>query len=1222
MDRFTRGFLLLIFCSLSITSTAYSQRFSPLRIHPVDRVRASVDDGRRVLLPGNRHPLARPELEAGAVEQETPMERMILVLRADDSQEQALQALIAAQHEPRSALYHQWITPSVFGEHFGVSQHDLDQVVNWLGAHQFRIDEIPAGSRSIIFSGSAASVEAAFHTTIRRYRIGTEMHTANATDPEIPAALSGVVAGVATLHDFHSKAMHRSVRPLTTAQGHSTPQYTSGSYHYLAPADFATIYNVAPLYAGGVDGSGQKLAIVARSNIKMSDVQYFRSTMGLPANNPTVVLNGPDPGVVGGGEEDEADLDVQWSGAVAPKATVLFVVSKSTSSTDGVDLSAQYIVSNNLAPVMSTSFGLCEASTGATKMAFYNNLWQQAATQGITSMISSGDSGAAGCDGGSASSATHGLGVNGLCSSPYSVCVGGTEFNEGSNASQYWSSSSASNWASALSYIPEVAWNESGINGGSGLWSTGGGASIYYSKPAWQTGVGVPQDGKRDVPDVSLTAASHDGYLVAIEGGLYVIGGTSASSPSFAGLMALVNQQTGSAQGNANTTFYGLANLQYAGGLTYFHDITAGNNSVPGLTGFSAGTGYDLATGLGSVDATTLVNHWMDATAPTLTLTASPSSATLSLGSSGSVSVRVADTNSSATSVALSVSGAPAGVTATFGSSSVPAPGSNNTTLNLTANASVVPGTYTLTLNATDGTLSQSSTLSLTISSSGCTLTSSVSSMNVNVGASSTAQITCPPVNGFNTSLKLTVTGGPQGTVTFSPTSISGTAKSTLTVKPTTTAAAGTYTLSVTAAGGSFSQSISIPLTINDLTLSLSSSKLTLTPGSSSQITVTTAHAGGFQSSVALSITGLPTGATGVFTPSTIASPGDGTSTLALQTGATTAGGTYTLTVKAVGGGITRTQTLSLAVPGFTLTASPTSLSVGQGASGTVTFTVGSVAGGFSSPVAFSILSADGSAVPSTITPAFNPSSLAAPGSGKSILTLALAANTTLASYSLSVTASGGGVTRSVTIKLTATPPPSFTLKASPTSLNLVTGGSLTSTITSTAAYGFSSNVALSAGTLPSGVTASFQSTSIAGNAGHTVLTLQASGATPGSYTVTITGVGGGVTATVPITLNVSTVTMTVAPASLTISHPSTASVAVTTSVSGPYASTVTLAVSGLPKGVTASFSPSSITNAAIGASTLKLTSTTSAVAGTSTITVKGTCGGATLTSTFTLIVQ
>ena len=518
-----------------------------------------------------------------------------------------------------------------------------------------------------------------------------------------------MVAGAVTLHNFGRKAMHSRVEAL--------PQYTTGSTHYLAPADFATIYDVAALYSGGIDGTGQTIAIVGRTNIKVSDVTTFRSTFALPVNNPTVVVNGTDPGIVSTGEASEAYLDVEWSGAVAKMATVKFVVSKSTNTTDGVDLSAQYIVSNNLAPVMSTSFGSCEAQMGSTERAFYSSLWQQAASQGITTLISAGDSGAAGCDSASATKATGGAAVNGLCSTPYSVCVGGTEFNEAGNNNLYWSATNNASNASALSYIPEVAWNESASNGGSGLWATGGGASAYYAKPTWQAGLGVPADAKRDVPDVSLAAAGHDGYFVDILGSYYIVSGTSAASPTFAGLMALVNQKTGSRQGNANTVLYPLATLAASGGAQVFHGTTGGNNTVPGVTGFTAGPHYNQATGLGSADAFVLVNHWTDSSTPAgpaYTLSLTQPSVSVNLGGQATNSAKVAVSGGFNSAVALSVTGLPTGVTASIAPATFVAPGSGSGVLTISAAATVAPGSYALTVTATAGTQRKRRRLALT----------------------------------------------------------------------------------------------------------------------------------------------------------------------------------------------------------------------------------------------------------------------------------------------------------------------------------------------------------------------------------------------------------------------------------------------------------------------------------------------------------------------------
>jgi subtilase family serine protease len=471
-------------------------------VQPQDRITGFVDDEKRVTLHGNRHPLAIAQYDGGAVSPDFRMDRMLLTLLPDAAQEDALTQLLDAQHNPESPYYHHWLTPKQYGERFGVSEADVAQVTARSQSHGMEVEEVTVGRRSIAFSGTAAQVKSAFHTQIQSCRIGGEVHHANASDPEIPVALAQVVGGVVSLHDFRSAPTNNGGRiPM--------PDFTSGGAYYLAPADFATIYDIAPLYQQSITGSGQSVAIVARSNVHLSDVRQFRAFFGRPANDPQIIVNGTDPGVLNSGEETEADLDVEWSGAVARSATIKFVVSKSTNASDGSYLSAQYIVSHNLAPVMSMSFGVCEAALGSSGNSFINSLWHQRQHKASPYSYPPGDSGAAGCDSASASRATHS--VNGRCSSPYSVWVGGTEFNDSSHPSLYWSPSNATGTqSSALSYIPEVTWNESAAGG---LWSSGGGASTIYAKPSWQTGTGVPADGKREVPDVSLGAAGHDGYV-------------------------------------------------------------------------------------------------------------------------------------------------------------------------------------------------------------------------------------------------------------------------------------------------------------------------------------------------------------------------------------------------------------------------------------------------------------------------------------------------------------------------------------------------------------------------------------------------------------------------------------------------------------------------------------------------------------------------------------
>jgi subtilase family serine protease len=720
LDRRAFSFLTLtiLFSLLSLNLPARAQSPSdppsPLLaqsrfVQVSDRITSFIDDDQRVTLHGNVHPLALAQYDAGAVAPDFLMEHMLLTLLPDATQQDALDQLVDAQNNLESPYYHQWLTPEQYGERFGVSDADTAQIAGWLQEHGMEVEEVAAGRRSIIFSGTAAEVQEIFHTSIHTYKVSGEVHHANIKDPEIPAALVQVVGGVVSLHDFHSAPTHSLVRK-------PSPDFSSGGANYLAPADFATIYDLGPLYQQAINGSGQSIAIVARSNIKIADARQFRTFFGLPANDPQIIVNGTDPGIWSSGEETEADLDVEWSGAVARNASIKFVVSKSTNASDGVDLSAQYIVNHNLAPVMSTSFGLCEASLGSSGNSFLNSLWQQAAAEGITVFVSSGDSGAAGCDSASAAAATHGRGVNGLCSTPYSVCVGGTELNDVSNPTRYWaSSSSPGTQASALSYIPEVVWNVSGP--GQGLWAGGGGASVLYTKPSWQAGTGVPADGKRDVPDVALTAAGHDGYLIYQEGELYVVGGTSAASPSFAGVMALVVQNTAARQGNANGAFYSLASKQRAGGASVFHDTTVCNNSVPGQTGFNATVGYDQASGLGSIDGSILVNHWGDASpaVPAFHAALSASSLSVTAGSNHSIAVTVTVSGGFKAAVALSITGLPSGVSGAFTPTALSAPGSGSSVLKIAATSGAKAGIYSATVSASSGTTKQQIPLSVTI---------------------------------------------------------------------------------------------------------------------------------------------------------------------------------------------------------------------------------------------------------------------------------------------------------------------------------------------------------------------------------------------------------------------------------------------------------------------------------------------------------------------------
>jgi len=583
------------------------------------RITESVDSRRTVPLPGSTHARIRQARDRGRVAADLMMDRAILALKSSPEQKADLEALLAAQQDPSSPQYHQWLTPKEFGERFGVSGEDVSVVRKWLETYGLHVDHVAESGRDIEFSGTARQIERAFSTEIHQYDFNGEPHVANATDISIPRALAGTVSGVVSLHDFVSKPKLQRFR--------SVPNYTFGGRHAMVPYDFAVIYDLAPLWSQGFDGTGQTIAIAGRTNINVNDVATFRSMYGLPDSTLEVIVNGTDPGVVNEDEEGEADLDVEWAGAVAKGAQIKLIVSRSTRASDGIVLSEMYIVNNNAAPVMSSSFGFCETASPSTSQ-FYADLWQQAAAQGISVVVASGDSGSAACDSPSLTEARRGLSVNGEASTPYNVAVGGTQFNENGADSVYWNATNdPQNRSSAKIYIPEIVWNESGPDG---IWGTGGGVSTVHSTPSWQTGYGVPavdpgttNQHHRYLPDVSLTAAGHDGYVIQQRSSLFIASGTSASAPAFAGILAIVNQLTNQANGNPNPRLYALASQVPSA----FHDITSGSNAVPcaagtpdcvdGLTaGYSAGPGYDLTTGWGSIDAYVFVHAWQTSTAP------------------------------------------------------------------------------------------------------------------------------------------------------------------------------------------------------------------------------------------------------------------------------------------------------------------------------------------------------------------------------------------------------------------------------------------------------------------------------------------------------------------------------------------------------------------------------------------------------------------------------
>jgi len=481
----SRRFTSFVLCTGFIAALALGPRASygqaaqrpPARhVTQAPRISGSVDESHLTLLKGNTIPFANIRNDRGAAGQDLQLQRMLMLLRRSPDQESALNKLLQSQQDPGSPQFHQWLTPEQFGAQFGPVEEDIQTVTGWLTSHGFTQITVSKGGTVIEFSGISGQVQEAFHTEMHRYAVNGAMHLANDRDPSIPTALAPVISGIVSLNDFGRRSMLIRGPTLHSTKGQAHPERVPGvspdltlsgptllaSFFGVAPYDFATIYDVLPLWNAGFDGTGQTIAIVGETDINPSDPSNFRAFLGLPPNDPTITVAGADPGFQP--DELESDLDVEWSGAVAKGAHIELVSAASTETTAGVDLAALYIVDNNLAPVMSESYGQCELFLGTTGNAFENAIWQQASAEGITVLVSSGDEGSAACDPTDQNQnlAVHPMAVNGLASTPYNTAVGGTDFNQYNLWTNYWSlTSDPTTKKSVLSYIPEVPWNDS-----------------------------------------------------------------------------------------------------------------------------------------------------------------------------------------------------------------------------------------------------------------------------------------------------------------------------------------------------------------------------------------------------------------------------------------------------------------------------------------------------------------------------------------------------------------------------------------------------------------------------------------------------------------------------------------------------------------------------------------------------------------------------------------
>jgi hypothetical protein len=745
---------------------------------PAPRIQSEISLSSVTPVKGALGPFAQPRFDAGRMPTDTRLTGMLINFNRTAAQQADLEALLAAQQNPASPLFHQWLTPEQFAARFGMAQADLDKVQAWLQQQGFSIDWVARSRNAIRFSGTVNQVELAFQTQMHIYKVDGEQHFAPSTPLSLPSAFAGTIESVRGISDFRLKPMHilanKGPRPEYTFYGNSTTQYV-----LFAPGDVKVAYDVTPLTTANITGAGQTIAVMGQSQISVTDIENFQTASGLPIKDPTLVLvPGTGSSAVSSGDQGESDLDLEWSGAMAPGANIVLVYAGNSNASNGVFDSIQFAIDEKIGDIITLSYGACELELNTFTQ---DSLYQQASSQGQSIIASSGDTGSTACFGYNNLTTTQqqSLAVNYPASSAYVTAVGGTEITAANDVvGPFWAtapSQSTITLTSALKYIPEVAWNDDAYDVTNGctsscLSSSGGGASSLYAvKPAWQASVpGIPSDSKRDLPDVSLYSSPDlPGYLYCtsdqsdwytghqtgscVNGQFYdangyfsIAGGTSFAAPIFAGMVALINQKANYVTGTGflNPSLYTLA----SNSATYasaFHDVTAGSNyclagtatgscSSSGATeGYPATVGYDLVTGLGSVDLNNLATAW---TASTTTL----------IGTTTTVAAATSTpTANTADNFTISV-GSNTGATVPTGSVSISVNGGTASVFPLTANGTYVDvlsftsaGAYTVVVQYTGDASHAASTGAITVtvggSSSGGAGTFSLAATNVTV---------------------------------------------------------------------------------------------------------------------------------------------------------------------------------------------------------------------------------------------------------------------------------------------------------------------------------------------------------------------------------------------------------------------------------------------------------------------------------------------------------
>ncbi len=861
---------------------------------PVARITTVVDDADRTTIYGTHPVMARTEDEAGRVPLGSKFEGISIAFSRTPAQEADLQALLAAQQDPTSPLYAKWLTPDEFGARFGLADSDIAKVQSWVGQHGFTVESVSRSKNRISFSGTVEQVEAAFGTEMHYYKVNGETHFAPSRDVSVPAALSSVVQTVTNLSSFRPKSHISGRGPRRVV----SPDFTSSQSgnHFLTPKDVATIYDINPAYKAGYNGAGQSIAVVGQSAIVLSDIEHFQTAAGFAVKDPTLVLV-PNTGTatIRSGDEAESDLDLEYTSTIASGATIYFVY-VGNNANSGVFDSIQFAVTNKTAPIISVSYGLCEAALGSSGYSSLNAILAQAASQGQSVIVASGDSGSTDCYGetGLTTAQQQALAVDFPGSSQYVTAIGGTEFPAADVASTnttYWQAASGSDLvSSALSYIPEQVWNDDST---ARLSSSGGGVSTFTPKPGWQTGVpGIPSGTFRLVPDISLSSSPNNaGYLFCssdssngVTGSctngfrdssnvnLTVAGGTSFAAPVFAGMLALINDKLNSAgQGVINPTLYTLA----ANSATYasaFHDITSGGNqctagtkicSTAGASQYPATSGYDQASGLGSVDLFNLMTAWPGSSSSLVPSKTTLSAATMTPAPGANDAITITVASGSTSNTATPTGTLTVTVDGTLQTSSL-ALVSGSATYTF---SSTTPGAHVIAATYSGDSTYASSTGSLTV-----TVPAPVASKTTLSAATST------PAPGASDAISITVTSAstsstttPTGTVTIAvdgatqtPTLTLANGSATYTFSST---AAGAHTIAATYSGDSnyASSGGSLTLTVVAKSFKLAASNVTVTAGNPGASTITLTPQNGYTGTVAWTVASSPALTNGCF---------------------------------------------------------------------------------------------------------------------------------------------------------------------------------------------------------------------------------------------------------------------------------------------------------------------------------------------------------------------